>query len=210
LSYVALLACPRLAIYRTVVMDGCKALVEPTLASHRRAQGQMWHVGKNWAKWFDLALAVLCRAQKAPALPPNPSVLHVDIDPSRQESFGERVPRVGFLFNLLYSIIHDPVWDKVFPMRIDARVTWANESFFHILRKWGTKHSHFSRYYSLAIWCSILSWNENVHRTVLEHVAHGHSMLYLRVATMEVATETSGVAAERSILFGQETTVDLT
>ena len=40
--------------------------------------------------------------------------------------------------------------------------------------------------------------------------AHGHSMLYLRVATMEVATETSGVAAERTILFGQETTVDLT
>ena len=30
------------------------------------------------------------------------------------------------------------------------------------------------------------------------------------VATMEVATETSGVAAERTILFGQETTVDLT
>jgi hypothetical protein len=350
LCYVALLACPRLAIYRTVVMDGCKALVEPTLASHRRAQGEMWHVGKNWAKWFDLALAVLCRAQKAPALPPNPSVPRVDIDPSRQESFGERdpgetaldhvrrrirelggappegesspaklkvifgelarlkvmtskereqhkqrewyleekrrrdsaggeraarkqevaaakkegmawksdlrrmlryvaeytkslrgsinpasnprhewtdgerateflrlwrrggcalilgevndptlktlkhplteipgeegvlrrtawkpkgsghVPRVGFLFNLLYSIIHDPVWDKVFPMLIDARMTWANESFFHILRKWGTKHSHFSRYYSLAIWCSILSWNENVHRTVLEHV----------------------------------------
>jgi hypothetical protein len=40
--------------------------------------------------------------------------------------------------------------------------------------------------------------------------AHGHSMPYLRVATMEVATETSGVAAERTVFFGQETTVGLT
>jgi hypothetical protein len=30
------------------------------------------------------------------------------------------------------------------------------------------------------------------------------------VATMEVATETSGVAAERTVFFGQETTVGLT
>eukprot|EP00966_Prymnesium_polylepis_P222061 5138016-Prymnesium_polylepis.1 len=49
-------------------------------------------------------------------------------------------------------------------------MTFANESFFHVLRKWGTKHSHFGSYYSIAIWCSVLSWNENVGRQTLEYV----------------------------------------
>jgi hypothetical protein len=48
-------------------------------------------------------------------------------------------------------------------------MTFMNESFFHVLRKWGTKHSHFSRYYSIAIWCSVLSWNENVTRPVFDY-----------------------------------------
>jgi hypothetical protein len=43
-------------------------------------------------------------------------------------------------------------------------MTFMNESFFHVLRKWGTKHSHFARYYSIAIWCTLLHWNENVTR----------------------------------------------
>jgi len=53
---------------------------------------------------------------------------------------------------------------------IDARMTFGNESFFHVLRKWGNKHSDFSRHYGLAIWCAVLSWNENVRRVTLEHV----------------------------------------
>ena len=73
-------------------------------------------------------------------------------------------------FHLLDSIICDPVWDNKFPALIDARLTFGNESYFHVLRKWGTKQSDFSRHYAIAIWCAVLSWNENVGRLTLEHV----------------------------------------
>ena len=79
----------------------------------------------------------------------------------------------SFAFSLLDSIICDPgisqtpqslprpapmvpllsaVWHDKFPSLIDGRMTFHNESFFHLLRKWGTKHSHYHRFYALAIW----------------------------------------------------------
>jgi hypothetical protein len=55
LCYTALLCCPRVHIYATVVMDGCRELVRPTHAAGKRAQGDMWHSGKNWSKWYEPA-----------------------------------------------------------------------------------------------------------------------------------------------------------
>ena len=80
------------------------------------------------------------------------------------------VSRDSFAFSVLDSIICDPVWDSKFPALIDGRMTFHNESFFHTLRKWGSKHYHYHRFYSLAIWCALLSWNENVNRVTLEKV----------------------------------------
>ena len=62
------------------------------------------------------------------------------------------------------SLIRDPVWDEKFSFLIDGRMTFMNESFFHVLRKWGNKHWHFSRFYSIAIWCTVLQWNEKATR----------------------------------------------
>jgi hypothetical protein len=347
LCFIALLACARFAVYTTVVMDGCRDLIEPTLAAGKRAQGDLWHVGKNWAKWAELAIKILCRRPQKTAAEKadNPKVAAVKIDASRLEKYGskpkelsqleyarQRVRDLGgdprdddsttlkrrfhelaraavmtvaertqevrrqayldevarrkaatterereranvaatqkaamawrrdlrsmqryvaehtrglrnqpnpssatdalwtdterhtefnrlwrvscvdlilgrrnsptlkllnhpathipgepgverkelwqpkgegfvkvgsFLFDVLYSLIHDPVWVDKFAGLIDGRMTFMNESFFHTLRKWGTNHSHFSRYYSLAIWCSVLNWNENVTRAVV-------------------------------------------
>ena len=72
------------------------------------------------------------------------------------------------------SLIRDPVWDEKFSFLIDGRMTFMNESFFHVLRKWGNKHWHFSRFYSIAIWCTVLQWNENATRPILEHVWSPH------------------------------------
>ena len=49
LCYRALLTKPRVAIYETAAMDGCRELIEPTHAAGKRAQGELWHVGKNWS-----------------------------------------------------------------------------------------------------------------------------------------------------------------
>jgi len=77
-------------------------------------------------------------------------------------------------FRILDSLIHDPAWDNKFPALIDGRLTFCNESYFHVLRKWDTKHSHFYHYYATGIWCSLLSWNENVTRPTLEEVWKRH------------------------------------
>ena len=85
----------------------------------------------------------------------------------------------------------------------------------------GMRHRHMMLLKNVTVHLLVILIHPRVHppggrSTALRHSragrpsAQGHSMLYLRVATMEVATETSGVAAERTILFGQETTVDLT
>ena len=352
LCYLALLARPVIAIYDTVVMDGCRELVEPTLAAGKRAQADLWHIGKNWAKWFVLAVKELCSRKRkvaAAALPPNPSIPEVKLDAARQSKvekykrppqghdelkhvrasvrrlgvepptelgvsdlkklFGKLARRVvmtaqeraqdiqreayiteknrrqttskaagnardeataarrsalswardlrsminymaeytlslrgkinprtkavwtddergaeflekrrkgcialilgrrddetlillnhpvtqvvgaagverrtdwkppgdgfvkpdSFLFRILDSAISDPTWNNKFPGLIDARKTNQNESFFHTLRKWGTKHSHFARYYSISMWCSLLNWNENITREAVDH-----------------------------------------
>lgn len=84
---------------------------------------------------------------------------------------GNGLVEVGTLvFEVVDSLICDPVWDDKFYYMTDGRMTFANESFFHVLRKWGTKHSHFYRFYAIAMWCSVLSWNENVGRSILEYV----------------------------------------
>ena len=72
-------------------------------------------------------------------------------------------------FKILDSLIQDPTWNDKFIGLIDGLMTSVNESFFHTLRKWGTKISYFPRYYAIAIWCTTLNWNENITRAVLEH-----------------------------------------
>ena len=52
-------------------------------------------------------------------------------------------------------------------MLIDCLYTSHNESFFHKMRVWCPKTSHFRRYYMLGVHCALLSWNENVRREVL-------------------------------------------
>jgi hypothetical protein len=349
LCYLALICQLRVQMYGTTVMDGCRELIHPTIAAGKRAQADLWHLGKNWMKWAFLALCQLAARPKAPSEPENPRVEPVKVNPNRLEAYGERPkgmtaiqfarqrvcdlggspppdatltqlkqlfnrharesvltdaerlqeqcrtaylaekarreaaaksraaqggdlsaarkqvtpwirdlrsmlryvaeyvrslrgkpnpnsadgaewtdaergvefrrlwrkgcvalvlgreddltlkllnhpvafppgapgskrttkwipPGDGYVrpdsqaFQLLDSLICDPVWDNKFPGLIDGRMTFWNESFFHVLRKWGTKHSHFGRYYSIAIWCAVLSWNENVSRAVLEHV----------------------------------------
>ena len=343
LCFHALLGGVRLAVYATTVFDGCRELIDVALANFKRAQGDTWHVGKNWHKWARLAVGLLGRrpGKDASETAPNPKVDAPEIDPGRLEPYGaaskgvspldharQRVRALGgapadgdglgalkqqfgalateavmtwkekeqlaqhrayraeqarrkeagkarqsqageaatakraalawlrdlrsmqryvgeytaplrgtvnaatqrewtddergvefrrvwrkscvalvlgrasdpilamlkppladatrdkpwappgtgfveadsFAFTIIDSIGCDPVWDDKFIYLTDARMTFANESFFHKLRKWGTKHSHFSRFYSIAIWCSVLSWNENAMRTTLEMV----------------------------------------
>jgi hypothetical protein len=351
ICYKSLLGRPRVQPYRTVVMDGCRELVRPTLAAGKRAQGDLWHLGKNWKKWAELAIAGFCkRPQKSEqelAFDKLTPVKAVKVAPERKEAYGtkpssvsaldfaqQRVTALGgtppleatapqlkilygqlataramseqeceqerrhkaylveketvlaaakerevqrgssaaaqkealswlrdmrsmmryvaeytrslrgcdnpaskaewtdkersaeylrlwregiqhlvlgkedsatlkllnhpvafppgtegstrqakwvppgkgylsadsFAFSVVDSLAREPVWDDKFPSLIDGRMTFCNESFFHVLRKWVTKHSHFSRFYSLGIWCSLLDWNENASRAVLEHV----------------------------------------
>ena len=95
--------------------------------------------------------------------------------PDSQRKTAWAPPGKGFVkagtlaFEVLDSLICDPIWDPKFLYLTDGRMTFSNESFFHVLRKWGTKHSHFHRFYSIAMWCSVLSWNENVCRPILEY-----------------------------------------
>ena len=355
LCFLSLLASVRMVVYATVVMDGCRDLLQDAKANGKRSQGDLWHLGKNWVKWARLAIPLLCRRppKDASEKAANPRVEAVKLDPARLEEYGDRPQgstalewaqqRVGdleaslaaggrrsglgeataelnlaglklrfrqlatmlamtaserrqqaqheaykaeqarrkeagkersqqgdavtaakklalpwvrdlrsmlryiaehtrglrsevnpstsktwtdgergaeflrlwhkgcvalvlgrttdpillllkhpitdtsretpwkppgsgfvladsFAFNVLDSLIRDPAWDTKFPFLTDGRMTFMNESFFHALRKWGNKHSHFSRFYSIAIWCALLQWNENVTRSILEHV----------------------------------------
>ena len=356
LCFLSLLACVRMVIYATVVMDGCRDLLNDARANGKRAQGDLWHLGKNHAKWARLAIPLLCRRppKDASERVANPRVEAVKLAPDRLEEYGDRPQgftalewaeqRVGeleekltasrrrelgvaaaaaelglaglklrfrqlatalamtaserrqqaqheaykaeqvrrkeagkersqkgdevsaakklalswvrdlrsmlryvaeytrdlrgvvnpstsamwtdgergaeflqlwrrscvalvlgrttdptllllkhpitdtarekpwkppgsgfisadsFAFSVLDSLICDPIWDTKFPFLIDGRMTFMNESFFHVLRKWGNKHSHYSRFYAVAIWCALLQWNENVTRSILEHV----------------------------------------
>ena len=61
LCYVALLKKPRVAVYTTAVFDGCRELIGVTHAAGKRAQGDLWHFGKNWIKWGELAIKILCK-----------------------------------------------------------------------------------------------------------------------------------------------------
>jgi hypothetical protein len=92
LCYVSLLACVRVAVYGTSVFDGCRELIAPTLAAGKRAQAELWHVGKNWAAWFALAVVQLCkRPQKTAAeRADNPKVAEVKVDAARIEKPGSR------------------------------------------------------------------------------------------------------------------------
>ena len=89
----------RFAVYTTVVMDGCHDLIEPTLAAGKRAQGDLWHVGKNWAKWYELAVKILCRRPQKMAAErtENPRVPDVKIDASRLEKYGSKPGNVSAL-----------------------------------------------------------------------------------------------------------------
>ena len=92
LCYLALLCHHRIAVFSTAVMDGCRDLVAPTLAHGLRAAGDLWHVGKNWVKWAELAVAQHTRRpQKSEAdRAPNPRVEAPVIDPERLEALGDR------------------------------------------------------------------------------------------------------------------------
>ena len=350
LCFLSLLASVRMVAYGTVVMDGCRDLLDDARANGKRVQGDLWHLGKNWVKWARLAIPMLCRRppKDASEKAANPRVEAVKLAPERLQEYGDRPPGItalawaqqrvaeleeqtqnaggvaaaelslpglkqrfrqlatalamtaserlqqarheafkaeqarrkeagkersqkgdavsaakklalpwlrdlrsmlryiaeytrglraevnpstsatwtdgergaeflrlwrkgcvalvlgrttdpillllkhpitdtaretpwkppgggfvsadSFAFNVLDSLICDPVWDTKFPFLIDGRMTFMNESFFHVLRKWGHKHYHFSRFYSIAMWCAVLQWNENVTRCVLEHV----------------------------------------
>ena len=52
----------------------------------------MWHVGKNWVKWFLLAVAALCRRPKKPDAEKsdNPKVEEPKIEKTRMEQLGRR------------------------------------------------------------------------------------------------------------------------
>ena len=359
LCFLELLACVRMAVYLTVVMDGCRDLLSDARANGKRTQGDLWHVGKNWMKWARLCVPALCRRppKDASEKVPNPRVEPVKLSPERLQAYGDRPPGIAaiewaqqrvaelkeklaaagrasdvgaappdlnvpglklrfrqlasalamnaaerqqqrkheaykaeqarrreagkaraqqgdavraakkialpwlrdlrsmlryiaehtrglrsevnpstsatwtdaeraaefvrlwqkgcialvlgrttdpilvslkhpitdreretpwkapgsghvsadsFAFTVLDSLIRDPVWDEKFSFLIDGRMTFMNESFFHVLRKWGNKHWHFSRFYSIAIWCTVLQWNENATRPILEHVWSPH------------------------------------
>ena len=64
LCFFALLRHTRVLGYRTIVMDGSRELVRPTLESGKRVQGDLWHVQKNWFKWSVEAIKTLCRRPK--------------------------------------------------------------------------------------------------------------------------------------------------
>jgi hypothetical protein len=66
LCFTALLRRTRIALYGATVFDGCRELIAPAHAAGKRAQGDLWHVGKNWVKWAELAIKALC---KRPAKP---------------------------------------------------------------------------------------------------------------------------------------------
>ena len=62
--FFALLRHTRVLGYRTIVMDGSRELVRPTLESGKRVQGDLWHVQQNWFKWSVEAIKTLCRRPK--------------------------------------------------------------------------------------------------------------------------------------------------
>ena len=79
------------------------------------------------------------------------------------------VKKGSFAFEVLDSLISDPEWESKLTALIDGRMTYNNESYFHVLRKWCPQKTFYSRFYSLAIFCSTLSWNENVVRPIVGH-----------------------------------------
>lgn len=343
LCFMALLQCVALAVYSTIIMDGCRELVRPALAALKRVGGDLWHVQKNWYSWAEPAIKQLCarppvpetdRAEliavapvKVPAdregLPkfgkPGPgadelayaqqrvrdmggepaagddakalratfkalaersvmtaaerkqqaardgylaevarrkaaasartaerssrasaevdalawrrefrslmyyvsmytlalrgtinadtkaewtdaersalwlriwrraclqlclgNVTHATLQelghPAAKEkttAFSWKPPGSGFVklnsftFEVLDSLVSDPTWNDKLVALIDCRSTAYNESFFHVLRKYCPQKTHYSRFYSLAIYCAVLSWNENVTRPIL-------------------------------------------
>jgi hypothetical protein len=92
LCYAGLLRKPRIAVYSSVVFDGCRELIGMTHAAGKRAQGDLWHVGKNWVKWAEPAIKLLCKrpaktdADKA-ELTVVPAVV---VAPERLEAVGDR------------------------------------------------------------------------------------------------------------------------
>jgi hypothetical protein len=90
LCYLALICQLRVQMYGTTVMDGCRELIHPTIAAGKRAQADLWHLGKNWMKWAFLALCQLAARPKAPSEPENPRVEPVKVNPNRLEAYGER------------------------------------------------------------------------------------------------------------------------
>ena len=92
LCYGGLLRKPRVAVYGTVVFDGCRELIGMTHAAGKRAQGDLWHVGKNWVKWAEPAIKLLCkRPGKTDADKVELTVVPaVVVAPERLEPMGER------------------------------------------------------------------------------------------------------------------------
>ena len=84
-----------MAVYLTVVMDGCRDLLSDARANGKRTQGDLCHVGKNWMKWARLCVPALCRRppKDASEKVPNPRVEPVKLAPERLEAYGDRPPR---------------------------------------------------------------------------------------------------------------------
>ena len=92
LCFLSLLASVRMAAYGTVVMDGCRDLLDDARANGKRVQGDLWHLGKNWVKWARLAIPMLCRRppKDASEKVANPRVEAVKLAPERLEEYGDR------------------------------------------------------------------------------------------------------------------------
>ena len=88
LCYLSLLCHVRVLLYKQTVMDGCRELVYPTLAAGKTAAGDLWHSGKNWAKWFLLAITQLCRSAKPAAGKIVKVAKPKKIEASRLEDYG--------------------------------------------------------------------------------------------------------------------------
>ena len=131
--------------------------------------------GAEYNRLFQAACLALMCGYITPDHPDGYELLrllkHPSVKPDRKEPWP--VPGNGFVkpfsnvFTVLESLLQDPEWEPKLAFLTDARQTFANESYFHLMRKWNTKQSHFSRFYSIGIHCAVLHWNENVKRTIL-------------------------------------------
>ena len=73
----------------------------------------------------------------------------------------------SFAYQVIDSLVCDTTWEDKFPALIDCRTSSCNESFYHKLRVFAPQKTHYSRFYSLAIFAATLSWNENIVREIL-------------------------------------------